>query len=409
MGFNFFKSLVSFWSKQKSNWRVVVTRQVFNRFFNQMAMQFSNIYIRTLGASPIELGSVNSVSGLIGTTISIPVGWMHDRYSLRKIFLSGVILSIFVPIIYAISRQWVMIIPAIVLATISMRLGSCAVICDLSLKSEDRATGKALCEGMGSAPALIAPIIAAYIITLFGGISVDGIRPLYWIQFTARFILFLFVATKLGEISRIKNEKGRTRIRDGFSNLFKQSKALKRFILFSTVGSFMTSMITPFRAPFANEVKEANQFVLGLMATMPLLVEVMFSTPLGRVSDRIGRKSVFYLITPILCFSNLLFILATTSELLILSSLLYGFTPILGTVVQGAMTPELIPNDYIGRWRGILGLFSGLVSIPAPIIGGIIWEHIGSHYIFLIPIFVELFLRIPLIKTIPETLNRARD
>ncbi len=407
MVFRFLRDLASFWRRQRKNWRIVVTRQLFNRFFNQITMQFSNIYIRALGASPTELGSVNSASSLIGTLISIPVGWLQDRYSLRKIFLLGVGVSTFVPLIYAVSNHWLMIVPAMILAAIGMRLGSCVVICDISLKSEDRATGKALCEGMGSAPALLAPLLAAYLITVFGGISVEGIRPLYWIQFVARAVLFLFVALQLGEIARAKGMR-RGGLLGGLGDVFREGKALKRFILFSVVRSFTISMMMPFRAPFAHEVKKAEQFVLGWMGTASLLVEVSFSTPLGRLSDRIGRRKVFYLLTPILCLSNLLFIVAPSPELLVLSSLLFGFDPIIVTVVQGAMTPELIPSEYIGRWRGILGFFRGLVSIPAPIIGGIIWERLGPHYVFLIPILVELLVRIPIMVTLPETLKRGQ-
>jgi hypothetical protein len=299
-----------------------------------------------------------------------------------------------------------MIIPAIVLATIGMRLGTCVVICDLSLKSEDRATGKALCEGMGSAPALIAPIFAAYLITLFGGISVEAIRPLYWIQFTTQVVLLLFVATQLGKIDRVKNGEERKSFLEGFRDIFKHGRALKGFILFSMLRGFTMSMMGPFRAPFAYEVKEAGQFILGLMVSAPLLVEVLFSTPLGRLSDKIGRKKLFYLLTPILCLSNLLFVTAPTPELLILSSLLLGFDPILSTVAQGARTPELVHSDYLGRWRGLLGLFGGLVSIPAPILGGIIWEFLGPSYIFIISVLVEL-LSIPIIATFPETLKRS--
>lgn len=47
---------------------------------------------------------------------------------------------------------------------------------------------------------------------------------------------------------------------------------------------------------------------------------------------------------------------------------------------------ELVPIDCIGRWRGILGLFGGFISIPAPIIGGIFWENLGLSCLILIPI-----------------------
>jgi hypothetical protein len=64
----FLGELRDLWRRQHVSWRTVVTRQVFNRFFNQMTLQYSNIYIRKLGASPVELGAVNSASGL-GTAL----------------------------------------------------------------------------------------------------------------------------------------------------------------------------------------------------------------------------------------------------------------------------------------------------------------------------------------------------
>ncbi len=50
-------------------------------------------------------------------------------------------------------------------------------------------------------------------------------------------------------------------------------------------------------------------------------------------------------------------------------------------------------------------MFTGLVTIPAPIIGGLIWREIGPMYVFVIPIVFDLFLRIPLLATVPETLG----
>lgn len=73
--------------------------------------------------------------------------------------------------------------------------------------------------------------------------------------------------------------------------------------------------------------------------------------------------------------------------------------------VAGAMTLELVPVEQMGRWSGLLGLFRGLVTIPAPFLGGLIWKGLGPAYVFLIPIAVDLLLKIPLLTTIPETLG----
>ena len=74
-------------------------------------------------------------------------------------------------------------------------------------------------------------------------------------------------------------------------------------------------------------------------------------------------------------------------------------------VVVSSITPELMPREYLGRWRGVLGLFLGLAAIPAPIIGGLIWEQMGPEWVFIIPTLIELAIRLPLLYTVPETLN----
>ena len=405
MVIKFLRELRVVWRRQQKNWRTVVIRQVFNRFFNQMTMQYSNIYIRELGASPVELGAVNSASGLSSTIISLPLGYFQDRYSVRRIFLLGVSLLTLVPLLYAVSFRWEFVAPAILISGLGMCLGSCVVICDISLPNMDRATGKALCEGIGALPTLLAPIIAAALITWFGGMNVEGIRPLYWIQLVARITLFVYVALKLTEIARPKRELKKMSAIGDFQDVFQRGTAVKRWLLFLSLNMFTGTMITTFRYPYAHEVKGADQFIVGGILTAMTLTEAVFSTPFGRLADKIGRKKTFYLITPIFCLANLLFVFAPSPEILLLAGLLMGFR-MLSMFAYGSMTPELVPSECIGRWRGLIGLFTGLVSIPAPIIGGLIWEHLGPGWVFIMPTLIDLFIRLPLLHTVPETLKR---
>lgn len=90
--------------------------------------------------------------------------------------------------------------------------------------------------------------------------------------------------------------------------------------------------------------------------------------------------------------------------MLILYAALQAFYTILSGATS-AMTMELVPVDQQGRWSGLLGLFTGLATIPAPIIGGLIWREIGPIYVFLVPVVLDLLLRIPLLSTVSETLG----
>jgi MFS family permease len=408
MAVNFLRELRDVWRRQHLNWRTVVTRQVFNRFFNQLTMQYNNIFIRGLGASPVELGAVNSASGLGSTLISLPLGYFQDRYSVRKIYLLGIAVLTLSPLLYAVAYNWVFVVPAIFISGLCMRLGSCVIICDLSLPNEDRATGKALCEGIGALPTLLSPTVAAFLVTQFGGMNVEGIRPLYWIQFVSQILLFAYVAIKMTEMEKPRREEESLNPIDDFREVFRRGTATKRWLLFVSLNMFTQTMIDPFRYPYAHEVKGAGPFIIGGITTAMILTEALFAAPLGRVTDRIGRKKMFYMLTPIYCLSYVIYAFAQSPEWLLVAGFLMGFR-MLSYVAYGAMTPELVPRDCIGRWRGIMGLCLGLATIPAPIIGGLVWENLGPVWVFIIPIVIDLFVRMPLLSTVPETLKRDRQ
>jgi MFS family permease len=403
MALSFLRELGKVWQRQKKNWRVVVTRQIFNRFFNELTLQYANIYITLLGASPVQLGLVNSASGIAQTLISPPLGIIHDRLNIRKIYLTGVALLTLVPLLYALATDWRLIAPAILISGLGMRLGSCVIICDLSLPPRDRATGKALCEGAGALPTILAPTAAAVLITIFGGIGVPSIRNLYWIQFAARIILFLFVARSLKDVISPWEKRTGLNIFEDFGEVFRRGRACKRWLLFQSINMFTMVMFATFRYPYAFEVKGASQFILGGIATAMLISETLFSTIVGRLADSIGRKKAFYTLIPFFSLANLVFIFAPSREWLIVAGFLLGFRMI-ASYSYGSMTPELVPRDCIGRWRGLLGFFMGLAAIPAPIIGGFIWERISPGMVFITITLIDLLVRLPILYTVPETL-----
>ncbi|MBN2335731.1 MFS transporter [Candidatus Bathyarchaeota archaeon] len=400
----FVRELREVWARQKRNWRTVVTRQIFNRFFNELTLQYANIYITLLGASPVQLGIVNSGLGLAQSLISIPLGLIRDRFNLRKIYLTGVVMLIFVPLLYALAPGWQLIAVALLLSGLGTMIGSCVIICDLSLPASDRATGKALCEGTGALPTILAPTVAAVLITLFGGISVHSIRNLYWIQFVVMILLFIYVWRNLSDIERPNNVPKGLDVIGEFREVFTRGTAVKRWLIFQSVNMFTMTMLSTFRYPYIYEVKGASQYIIGGVATAMLITEALFSTVIGRIADKVGRKKAFYILIPLFSAANIALILAPSPPWLIFAGFLMGFRMIAG-FSYGSMTPELVPQECLGRWRGLIGFFTGLACIPAPIIGGLIWERFGPEWVFITITVIDLLVRTPLLYSVPETLN----
>jgi len=189
-----------------------------------------------------------------------------------------------------------------------------------------------------------------------------------------------------------------------FRQVFEGGGLLKRWLLVASLTWFPMTITSPFLQLFAHQAKGADQYLLGVMATASILTRLLFGIPLGRLADRIGRKKVIYFLTPLWYVSYLLLVFSFSSATLILAGALQTFY-FVSSGLADAMTLELVPVERMGRWSGVLGLFEGLVTIPAPILGGLIWRGLGPAYVFLIPLGVELLLKIPLLTTIPETLR----
>jgi MFS family permease len=163
-------------------------------------------------------------------------------------------------------------------------------------------------------------------------------------------------------------------------------------------------MVLPFSQVFAYEFKGADQYILGYMVTGFALTPLVFGIPFGRLADKIGRKKVIYLIAPLFWISNLILIWAPDPGFLIAAGILQGFY-FISITVTGAMTFELVPAEQMGRWLGIIRFVRLLLSAVSAFAAGVIWDNLGPQYVFLCVIGLDLFIRIPLLLGMPETLS----
>lgn len=403
--------VVGFITRQKHNYRVAITRSAANGFLMRLTSQYGSIYTVALGANSVQLGTVNSVGRGVSALISTPVGWLVDRYGLKRLFLLGMILRTAGVLIYALAPDWRFLVAGTVLFFVAGRLTGtgCSVICADSVGNEDRVTAQNSCVTFSRMASLIAPWIAAHLITRFGGLNEKGIRPLFYIRLVGHILVFLFVAARLREPERVQvDARADPDFIGDFRALLEAGGHLRRWILVSSLRALPMAMTSPFIAVFAKEMKGADQYLLGVMATAPILMRILVGIPIGRMADRIGRKKVIYLLTPLWYASSLLFVLSPDSATLVLAATLRTFLGV-SSGIAGAMSVEMLPVEQMGRWSGALGLFRGLVTVPAPILGGLIWRGLGPMYVFLIPLAIDLLLRIPLLTTIPETLRSGDE
>jgi MFS family permease len=406
-----FQRVAGFAQRQTPDFRLMVLRRALHGVASGLSIQYNSVYATLLGANPVQLGSLESVGNAIGALAALPAGWFIDYYSLKKVFLLGTVILAISRLLYFVAPHWVWLYGAIILYYLGMRITctSCTVTCAEELSNEERATGRGLCRMLSSFVAIVTPLLGAWIISLSGGMGVRGIRPLYAIQVLIFVGIFVFLLAWLSGSHAGGTSGDGHHIFSDFAQVFKHGPDVVRLILVMGLMELPWTITQPFMPLYAYQFKGANEFVLGGISMAITVVPMLASMPLGRLADRYGRKKLLFAIAPLAYAANLCLVFAPASGmgallLLLLHGVLFGFNSI-SMALASSMTAEIMPKEQMGRWIGIVSLFRGLLSIPAPLIGGLLWEHIGPQYVFFAAIAVDVFLRLPLLASVQETLH----
>ena len=184
--------------RQSHNYRMMLIRSSGHTFLFNLTGNYNSIYTMALGADPVTLGSMSGLSGAVDMAVSMPSGWLSDIYSLRKVMGLGMAIYVLMVATYAFARDWTWILVAMVLAPLTgLMFRSQAVMISNGLREEDRATGFGLRQIIAQVVGLVSPIPAALLVERFGGLTVEGIRPLYLIRLVGLSVLYVFVYMRL--------------------------------------------------------------------------------------------------------------------------------------------------------------------------------------------------------------------
>lgn len=396
----------SYTIRQPANFKLMLLRRPLHGLAMNLSVQYNSVYATVLGANPVQLGALQSVGNAVGAFVSLFAGWFIDRHSLKKTFLVSTLLLVAAALLYSTATHWSFLFAAVILLRVGIRTTctSCTVNGARELPNEERATGRGICQTLTAIVALVTPLLAAWLVSVSGGMNARGLRSVYlgqMIVFAGIFVLLLF----LFRDPPISEQQRRISFFRDFTEILKAGPVVVRFLFMIALMEIPWTMVNPFVPLFAHQIKGANEFILGALGTARYLVPFVFAIPAGRLTDRFGRKKLLLVLAPLTYLSNLLLILAPGPKVLLLAGFFFGFYTI-STAVVNAMAAELVPKEQMGRWIGILSLVRGLLSVPMPVLAGVLWNTLGPVYVFVVAILIDLLLRIPLLLSVPETLSR---
>ena len=419
-----FESAATFFRSIDRRIRVLFVFLGIHLWHRDLPAQYNQLYATALGANPVELGSLDSVGSIASSLISVPSGLIADRFGAKKVILIGLAMSALVSALYSLASSWWILIPAIILYGVCQRLVMpyVDVLFINYSKPQQRSMVMSLSRTLWAIPRLVTSVVAAIIVTYFGGVNAEGIRPLYFIQLVLGTFVFLAIAIWLAPATNSNEHNARIQrnrsdhggVIADFREVFAGEPWLKRWLVIMILRNVGMRLAMPFTPLWIVDVKGADPYILGLMGLGNTLVGLLLQLPVGRLADRIGRKRAFYLFRPFVYIGTLLLVFTPKPEYLIIVGML-GYIGFVGGGGGGGlggvsfvplitMNFELVSEEKRGRWLGLLGFF-GIVSFPISIIGGFMWYQGLMMEVLLLPIVLDV-IAILMMRTIPDTVVR---
>jgi MFS family permease len=399
-------NITGFLSRQHRNFKTILIRRTGATLFNYLTESYRDIYIRLMGADYIQLGLLHTIGRLISAIISYPFGRLIDHRSSRNILIFAMILEALVPLTFFLANDWIMVSIAIVLYSVVFFClsGVETVVVANSVKKEDRARCFSILATFGNIPPLIIPLVAGIFLTKKGGYSIFNINILFITQFLGLALLTFIISRRLEDMPVY--EKKKQSVIDEFKVLLDSGPSLRRWLVIDTVSNASFAVFSRYIWIYGIEEKNITPLLIGVMTTVYAIIGIFSSIPLGALADKIGRLKVVILLRIPLHLGMILFLFTNDPRLFILGWALRGtFQANVG--ILNAYRNELVPVSVRGRWMGMREMLRAIFSIPAPLFGGVLYSQVSPMAPFLFYIFVDVFIRVPLMFTMPKTISKA--
>ncbi len=124
------------------------------------------------------------------------------------------------------------------------------------------------------------------------------------------------------------------------------------------------------------------------------LVYAFASYPIGKVSDKLGKKKILITGFIIYSFVYLGFALADNLTIIFLLFAFYGIYAASTEGIAKAWVSDLIPDENRGKAIGILTMTTSIAIMLGSFLAGILWDKFGSTVPFLFSSLISIFVAI---------------
>ncbi|MCD6480115.1 MFS transporter [Candidatus Bathyarchaeota archaeon] len=331
-------------------------------------------YVLSLGASMTALGLLRGIRIGVTSTLQLLTGRLSDVLGRKRPMLMAYLLGIASIALIVAASNWPQLLPAVLLLSLSEALWVPAAY---SIVAESVETGE---RGRAYSYLSESWFLPGLIFSAAAGLLADrvGMRPLLATIILTDAVSLSIVWLYVSETHRGGSLNPGELLRD-IGNLIRPRGILSRLYIVGMVDSLSSTMVEGILLGMLMRSYGLSLTQLGLLMNVLCAATVVTQIPMGRLIDRYGCR-------PFLLSSTLLWLTSLSGYLFfrgfcvyLLLHALWGVSLAMWIPAFNAYLSDIVGEDERGRAFGDLNALMGLISLPAPIIGGLLYDHLGFN------------------------------
>lgn len=326
--------------------------------------------VNVLGAPVTVIGLIEGVAESTASLLKVFSGWLSDRMGRRKALATiGYAMSNLTKPFFAVTTAW----PQVLAIRFTDRVGKGirtsprdAILAD-SVPAAEQGSAFGLQRAMDTAGAVAGPLAAFAVLSIWAG----DYRRVFLLALVPGGLAIALVAWLVRERPFVPKPDA---VPPGLS-LAPFDRRFKLFLLAVTVFMLGNSSDAFLLLRAQNLGVPAN--LVPILWGMFNLIYAATAWPAGKLSDRIGRKTL--VVAGYLVFAGVYagFALASAAWHAWLLFAAYGLYYGATDGVQRAFAADLAPAHLRGTAFGVFHMLTGLALFPASIIAGWLWQNLG--------------------------------
>jgi MFS family permease len=349
----------------------------------QMYYPILPLYLESLGASVQEVGLFFTLQVILAICFRILGGWISDHMGRLPTIAVGSVFGIGAITGYTVAPTW----QWAAIGALMGAVGSSLVGPSFQAYTAEQAPEGKLNSTFGLINGLF--LICAIAGPPLGGYMADhyGFKTMMW---TATGIFYAAAGLRIwmARHSRfeVKTLQPALLVRDMrlLLGLLSAGGLLTWLFLIDGLSDAGNQVAFPFLPHYTTEVRGLPKTAYGSLLALLSLVSALAMWPCGRFADRFGERVSIALGMLIASADMLIIILTRSPALFALGFAIFGVAQALIGPAFSGLISKAVPQGSLGITWGVFMTALGILAIPAPTIGGLLYDHIAPEAVFVV-------------------------